>query len=353
MIIFSNFSIYCLPGESEKGCRSIKAKNMDSGADVFITVWEFGPNHFRWKCPISCKKIAKPTKCAGHGDGDATQIVLEEFRQRADYLISHAKHIHLIPYIDINFSMVNETLIIHLVQEYVEGESIRDLVNQGKMSNVSSIAKNILQIMTFFRDMDNPIQHGYLNEKSIFLDKSADCRISDFDLIPYLMYLKGNHTMHQISDLKALGLLIKAQNELIMQSTNDFIRKCCSNKVLSFNDLLGHSFLSNDWYSGANTIYGCRSLQDFDNPKLLGSGTYGCVIQSRHMTDEQIYALKLVKVPTESKGDMERMEREVKLMMMLNKETNHKNVIKYITSWRQQINVNDFRRTVFHEQNTK
>lgn len=233
---------------------------------------------------------------------------------------------------------------LYLVQEYIDGESIRSLRNRGKMPNIASIAKEILLAISYLRDMHIPITHGYLNEKSIFLDKSGKCRVADFDLIPYLMYLKGTHEIHQRSDLDTLGLMLQTQSQQVVQTMNNFINQCCSGRVFSYSKLMKHPFLSNEWCQTSAILHEQKQslLEHFDIEKQLGSGGFGDVLQAKHRTDKRSYAIKFIEMPNKSKKELEQMEREVEIISGIT----HKHVVRYITSWKQKINRSELRKYI-------
>lgn len=324
-----------LSGNSDKGCGTFSGKEISTGNDVFISKWVFDVDQISSKCPIHCKNIAKPDKCKEHRIKDSSKEILEEFIGRAKLLIDNVNHFNLINYLNFNIIEEDGKIVIYVVQEYIQGKSIKSLRDEGKLPNVAAVAKAIVKVISQLQNLDPEVTHGYLNDKSIFLDNSAVCRVADFDLIPYLMYLKGTlDRIHEVSDLEAFSLLISEYHELMSKSTLDFINKCRSGKVLSYSNLLQDPFLSNEWFTNNKSIYGDSLLDNFDIVKQLGSGGFGIVLEAKKHIDRRSYAIKFIKIPTKSKKEFEQMEREAQLISGIN----HKNVVRYITSWQQKIN---------------
>lgn len=222
---------------------------------------------------------------------------------------------------------------MYLVQEYINGISIKQLCSEGKNPSLNVIAKETLNAITYLHEMNPVVTHNYLNDGSIFLDKSGVCRIADYDLVPYLMYLKGTHKMHEVNDLQALGHLIKSLEELITESKNDFIEQCCSGRVLSHAKLSQHSFLSNGWVKNYQPYQRISSLEKFDIKKKIGSGSFGCVLQARR--GKKSYAIKLIRIQSKENKEFEQMEREVEIISGIQ----HENVVGYVHSWRETVNL--------------
>lgn len=289
------------------------------------------------KCPMSCLKIARPDRCTGHGNA-TPEMIKNEFENKAKFLIENAKHDNLVKYLNVKCELWNGVLTVFLVQEYVVGKSIKYLCEQNTSPNINFVAEGILQAITFLHKMDREVKHGYLNQSSIFLDESAMCRVADYDLIPYLMYLSGRHSMHKTSDLYALGTLVQSLNDIIMQTTKNFIDQCHSGKVLTHSQLLQHSFVSNAWMKNPKSTCKNTLLEHFDIEKKLGAGAFGIVLQAKKRKDKKSYALKFI-VPTKYKKELEQIAREVEIHSKLC----HRNIARYITSWKQCINLTELK----------
>lgn len=302
---------------------------------MFITVWTFDLKKIRKKCPISCDKIEQTCDC----DHNGVAILMKEFKKRANYLIQNVDHTNLVHYIDVSCTVSDENLIIHLVQEFIaDAKSIRCLSEEGILPNLASIAEWTLKVIFYLEKMNPKISHGYINDGSIFLDKSGVYRISDFHLIPYLMYLNDNIQINKIDDLTDLGSFICDENKGSQCSTFDFIRKCRSNEKPSCTELLNHAFLSNVHIAEGTTVYNGPLLNQFEiiENGVLGSGSYGSVIKVKQPANNELYALKIIKIPIGSKGRYSKVKREATLIP----QVNHKNIVRYFSSWEQTVDVN-------------
>lgn len=227
-------------------------------------------------------------------------------------------------------------LIVYLVQEYIEGASVKDLYEQGVLPTLAPIAEMLLKAISYLHSMDPKIMHGYISDASIFLGKSAVYRVADYHLVPYLMYLQGTHPISTKTDFEALGSLIASKNKIVQYYANDFVEQCRSSNSTCW-DLLSHAFLSNAHIGEANTIYNGPFLNHFEIEDILGSGSYGSVIKAKPPNGQESFALKLIELPRGSKGQYGKVKREVELIS----QVSHENVVKYITSWEQSVNISE------------
>lgn len=336
--MFSNSHEHLFLGTSSiDGCTSWKGRDVKNGSIAFIKNWYFDINQIISKCPMSCEYIAKPEKCQGHGF-DLFKI-LSEIVQKAKYLINNVKHRNLVRYLALNMYFRGPILRIQVAQEFIEGESIQSICENGRLVNVASISKEVLDSIIYMQNKPTEVTHGYLNDKSIFLDKSGLCRVADFDLIPYLMYLKGFDILHKESDVNALGNLVARLSDIIMKSTNDFIDQCHSGRIIHFSDLLKHHFLSNNWYCNEKPTNN-NKIENFHIENELGRGSFGVVLKAKQQVDKKFYAIKIIEMP-EKQNEYEKFAREAELISRIN----HKHIVRHITSWKQQnVNLPEFRR---------
>lgn len=315
---------------------------MKSGASAFITNWDIHYDRLKLKCPMSCEHIAKPEKCQGHGcqSVGVNPIILREIFEKTKYLIRNVRHKNLVQYLALNVYLYESTVLIEVAQEFIEGESIRSICENGQSVNVAAIGKEVLDTMIYMQNKPTEVTHGYLNDKSIFLDKSGAYRISDYDLVPYLMYLKGIDILHKQSDVDALGTMIARLRDMMMKSTDDFIDECHSGRVIQYTDLLKHPFLSNNWYCNKKPRKNSHSIENFQIESQIGSGSFGIVLKAKQEVDKKFYAIKVIQMP-ENRNQYEKFAREAELISRIN----HKNVVRYITSWKQEsVNLAEFRK---------
>lgn len=335
--IFENF-----PGQSTKGCKNFTAIHDTEGIEVLVRKWEFDLEKLQFKCPISCQNIAK-TKCDDHGSGCTDIKTIEnELRARTDFIIKNVRHSNLVNYVNINITQGSEgKLIVLLAQEYIDGISIkRSRKDYGKSYNIVDIAREVLKAIECLNNINERITHDFLNTGSIFVDKSGKYRVSDYHLVPYLMYLKRDQfLLNQCSDFVALAAILKSENEANYKLANDFIDQCRSKELLFADNLLKHSFITNAACRHVKTFQDDdRLLDDFYIQKYLGGGSFGQVFEARNLIDKKLYAIKMIAIP-EEQSHRNKMEVLSKL--------NHKYIVKYITSWKQSVDLTELNELIF------
>lgn len=315
------------------GLNAWKGRDVETEEFVFIKKWIFSVHKIKQKCTISCEKIAKPLKC-----NHTIKMILKDFHARATSLINKVKHKNLVRYVGVNSDLNEHFLTITIVQEFVEGDSIRSICENGQLLNVPAIGKEMLESIVYLQNWSSGLTHGYLKSESIFLDHTGACRVADYGLIPYLKYLRNDHEMHKESDLTALGNLIGQLSSMMIKSSNNFVAKCCSGRILNISGLLSHPFVASVYQNKRPSSSGL-SMDSFDiAPEKLGEGQFGTVFKAIHHGDRKSYAIKTIIMP-ESKNICEKFSREAELMSSIV----HKNVVRYITSWKQMVNLPAFR----------
>lgn len=318
------------------GFNKWRGKDVETGEYVFISRWVFDVKRIKQKCPMSCEKVAKPLECQKHSN--SIKGIFEEFVTRANYLIKRVKHKNLVHYVGVACSQDEHYVRIDLAQEFIEGECVRSICNEDRLLNISVIAKEVLESITYLHNKSEGITHGYLKDGSIFLDSNGTCRVADYNLIPYLRYLNGMSDIHTESDLAALGNLIDRLTGTMVKSSSNFVTKCCSGRIVDNSNLLKHPFISNV-YQRKRPISTGLSIQNFEIEKKLGQGSFGTVFRAKQNVDKKIYAIKTIFMP-EDKRLCKKFSREAELMAKIN----HKNIVRYITSWKQEVNVSEFRK---------
>lgn len=323
-----------LSDKSNKGCETYYAKS-HSDKEVLLTTWLLNIKDIKELCPINCDHIYK---CCNHKHGDILTLV-KAFKERANYLIENVDHKNLIRYIDVSCTESNGTLTVYLVQEYIKNaKSVRRLSADGILPNLAPIAQWIIKVISYLKKMKPNIYHGYINDASIFVDYSGTYRFADYNLIPYLMYLKGTKIDFETNDLKALGSFLSCKTRTARSISTDFIEKCCSGEHISTcQELLAHEFLSNVHIGEATTTYTGPLLNQFQFIEVLGRGVDGCVIKVKQPANGEEFALKIIKVPIASKGRYTKVQREINLIPKLS----HKHIVKYFAHWEQTIDINE------------
>lgn len=85
------------------------------------------------------------------------------------------------------------------------------------------------------------------------------------------------------------------------------------------------------------TMYNGPLLNQFEVKEILGRGAYGSVVKVMQPINQELFALKIIRIPIGSKGNYTKVKREVDLIS----HVNHKNVVKYLNSWEQTIDANE------------
>lgn len=198
---------------------------------------------------MSCEYINQPQKCQRHSKGTRSHyrscLAVRDIIDRAKYLIKNVKHKNLVRYVGLNVYYCRYPILkIQIAQEFIDGESIRSIRENGKKINVSAIGEEVLESIIYMQNKPTEVTHGYLNDKSIFRDKNGRYRVADYGIFKYLMYLKGTDRLNNVSDVNALGNLIAYLGDTSLESTSDFINQCQSGRLFQYSDLFNHKFLS-------------------------------------------------------------------------------------------------------------
>lgn len=265
-------------------------------------------------------------------------------------LLAQLRHKNLVSYECVLCMKKKEGIIIYLAQDFVLGASISSISGSlgWSISGVSSIAKGILEALTFLHNKG--VSHSNLDDCTVFMDNNGTCRATDFTMIPYLSRLIGIDKS-SIGDFPALGFLIESLLSSQSHDMCDFIEKCKSERTLSTTDLLEHPFLMPVEISKAvvpQSVYipekkiselpimhtGLSSARsrlhiEFEVLQWLGQGAYGDVLKVKNILDNRQYAIKRIPLTSRSRQIYKKMTREVELLSRLN----HENVVRYYNSW--------------------
>lgn len=70
------------------------------------------------------------------------------------------------------------------------------------------------------------------------------------------------------------------------------------------------------------SVHQCREISEFDRLDMVGEGTYGVVFQGKDRTSMQTYAIKKMRVLSQSEGFPITSLREIKILKKLSKHPN-------------------------------
>ena len=130
-------------------------------------------------------------------------------------------HINIVNVYDIGKDMLNGKLIQYIVMEYVEGETLKDLINREKVLENHDIIDYSTQIAQALKSAhDSGIVHRDIKPQNILIDKYGLCKVTDFGIarvssnatITYTSSILG--TVHYISPEQAKGKIVDLKSDL-------------------------------------------------------------------------------------------------------------------------------------------
>lgn len=130
-------------------------------------------------------------------------------------------HINIVNVYDIGKDMLSGKLIQYIVMEYVEGETLKDLINREKVLENHDIIDYSTQIAQALKSAhDSGIVHRDIKPQNILIDKYGLCKVTDFGIarvssnatITYTSSILG--TVHYISPEQAKGKIVDLKSDL-------------------------------------------------------------------------------------------------------------------------------------------
>lgn len=337
----------CL-GHSRNGCVTYSGIDLKTGQLVYISEWELKNEQLREKCTSSCRR--EGGKYDGHSVDDVIQCIESDVNRLAQF-----QHKNLVAYECASWEKTEDGVRVHLVQDFVHGSSVSGSSRTSGWSHADCkvIAKGVIDALTFLNDRN--VSHGNLTDRSVFVDSSGACRVTDYALIRYLCYLNGSARLTQ-DDLPALACLIESMLQSPDPNALDFIGKCKSNRITSVSELRSHRFiLSADRTRPSDTQAimappkyvddmsltkgKTRLHREFDVEGDVGWGGYGAVWKAKNKLDGRQYAIKRIQLPNRCGKISKHITREVELLSRLN----HSNVVRYYNSWIERVNKADMK----------
>ncbi len=120
----------------------------------------------------------------------------EEFKlfEREAKILKQLNHPHIPRYLD--YFPLNESIQgFVLVQEYIRGNSFKDLILQEKRfteSQIKEIAKNILDILIYLHELNPPVLHRDIKPSNLIWGKDGHIYLIDFGAVQYRAAVEGN-----------------------------------------------------------------------------------------------------------------------------------------------------------------
>ena len=130
-------------------------------------------------------------------------------------------HVNIVNVYDIGKDMLNGKLIQYIVMEYVEGETLKDLIDREKVLENHDIIDYSTQIAQALKSAhDSGIVHRDIKPQNILIDKFGLCKVTDFGIarvssnatITYTSSILG--TVHYISPEQAKGKIVDLKSDL-------------------------------------------------------------------------------------------------------------------------------------------
>lgn len=130
-------------------------------------------------------------------------------------------HINIVNVYDIGKDMLNGKLIQYIVMEYVDGETLKDLIDREKVLENHDIIDYSTQIAQALKSAhDSGIVHRDIKPQNILIDKYGLCKVTDFGIarvssnatITYTSSILG--TVHYISPEQAKGKIVDLKSDL-------------------------------------------------------------------------------------------------------------------------------------------
>ncbi|WP_296113225.1 Stk1 family PASTA domain-containing Ser/Thr kinase [uncultured Anaerococcus sp.] len=145
---------------------------------------------------------------------------LKKFNNEAQSA-ARLSHVNIVNVYDIGKDMLNGKLIQYIVMEYVEGETLKDLIDrEGVLENhdIIDYSTQIAQALKLAHD--SGIVHRDIKPQNILLDKYGLCKVTDFGIarvssnatITYTSSILG--TVHYISPEQAKGKIVDLKSDL-------------------------------------------------------------------------------------------------------------------------------------------
>lgn len=145
---------------------------------------------------------------------------LKKFNNEAQSA-ARLSHINIVNVYDIGKDMLNGKLIQYIVMEYVEGETLKDLIDREKILSNYDIIDYSTQIAQALKSAHaSGIIHRDIKPQNILIDKFGLAKVTDFGIarvssnatITYTSSILG--TVHYISPEQAKGKIVDQKSDL-------------------------------------------------------------------------------------------------------------------------------------------
>ena len=120
----------------------------------------------------------------------------DEFKlfEREAKILKQLNHPHIPRYLDY-FPLDEPIKGFVLVQEYIQGDSFKDLILQEYRfteSQIKQIAKNILHLLIYLHELNPPVLHRDIKPSNLIWGKDGYIYIIDFGAVQYRAAVEGS-----------------------------------------------------------------------------------------------------------------------------------------------------------------
>lgn len=289
----------------------------DTGESVRIIHVKFNQRFVRSKCTLKCL-TSSPDQCKSTNLSDIANAIYQHTN-----ILESLSHPNLLQYISpIIHENGNIFIIQHLDNNMKTAKSVTD-TTKWTYEAVGNAISSTVEAIAYLHA--NNIPHGGLQSSTIFVNGENVFKVGDYFLIAYLQHLAGrtNDSCFQPSvkdDCKAIAKFLKTFN--IQSEKLNELKKLC-NSGISIESIKNRPLLK-------NILRFSRLEAEFHViPEILGAGGCGDILKVRSYTDNKEYAIKRVKLDSESSNELKRTKKEAESLAKLK----HHNIVQYHTSW--------------------
>ncbi|XP_044744106.1 eIF-2-alpha kinase GCN2 isoform X2 [Coccinella septempunctata] len=309
---------------------------------------------------------------------------IRAIEQEFNSSLKSLKHDNLISYYNITSSKQGDHYIIQTVEEQIDALNCHTLFVKCEIKigiqYTRYIAKNVLKALDYLHSKN--IVHRDLGGSCIYILEGDIVKVANYATHRRLSDLVENKVSvyyNKKKDILRFGKFIlelvsgiPASDEEEMNipvslplDLYDFLGRCKDEEQqYSAAELLKHEFItrnspqmdhgddeSEDPENNFNFKMQRRNLirytstsldqsrisSEFELIDLLGEGAFGSVHKYKNKLDERFYAIKKIPLNIRSKHTIKKIKNEVKLLSRLD----HENVVRYFTSWIEEIDEDD------------
>ena len=197
---------------------------------------------------------------------------------------------------------------IHSSTKNVRRNSSPSNFHIHQSSNDNQSISSLLNMESLKRKYTEDVSEVYKNGNNIFFDDEENSNINQNNLDIKKSYTDNNDNNIQFGQ----------------RSTND--TDTFGNNQNKNNSNTDHIYINKESKISSSTIPLNRLDKDFTNIIKIGQGGFGIVLKAKHKIDEEIYAIKVIKLNHLSEQNV---VTEIKTMLKIR----YKHIVEYKTCW--------------------